>query len=801
MSSFLSIRRRRRTRRLYGVLGALLVLVSCTLLISGGPAKAQSVQGEQEGEVPAESEAAEAAAQEPEEPSAAGAEEGQEDDEEEASASFFAATTVTATAREEDTFEVATPVTVVPAEEIARRQPENAADLLRDQPGVDVNGVGPNQVRPIIRGQRGLRVLFLENGLRLNNARRQTDFGEITGLVDLDTVQSMEVVRGPASVLYGSDAIGGVLNVITQKPAVAAGRRLGAALGLRYGSAAEQTRLHGAVDGRFDKLSFTVEATRREGDDYQAPSGSFGDVRLEEDTRVVDTGLEDDSLYAYLGYAPAGGHDLFLRYSRYRAGQAGFGFVEPALLGEGDDFRIRIVYPYQDFDRVVLGYVGSALGSALADSVEVQVYSQSNERELANDIDINIGPLFPGAPDSSVEADTLNFTDLDTLGGRAELFKLIGQAHLLTYGAEAYEDDSRNTDFSTTTTTLRFPFPPFEVVDVQTDDLANAPNATNTSWGVFVQDEILASASLKLILGARYQKVETRAEPTPGWEIQGLDFDDDSTVWSASALYRLTDYLHLVGAYGTAFRAPNIIERLFNGPTPEGAGYQILNSDLVSEESDTWDLGLKYRRRNAYLEVIYFESEIDEGIIQDFLTPEEVAGLPREVQDAIEASGAQFVVQQRNIDRIRYEGVEVVVGYRTARGFSFGGNYTHLDGERVGQSAVPLEDTFGDKLNLYARYQPLGGRFWVEYRLRHQGEEETQVDPGDPVPPVGEVLPSFTVHAVSGGVTLYERGPQRHTLVLVVDNLTDELYAEFSNASFFRPQPERSFIASYRVRF
>ncbi|MEO8505495.1 MAG: Plug domain-containing protein, partial [Acidobacteriota bacterium] len=84
--------------------------------------------------------------------------------------SFFAATTVTALGRETDSFEVATPVTVVPLQEIERRMPANPAALLLDQPGVDLNGVGPNQQRPVIRGQRGLRVLFLEDGLRLNNA-------------------------------------------------------------------------------------------------------------------------------------------------------------------------------------------------------------------------------------------------------------------------------------------------------------------------------------------------------------------------------------------------------------------------------------------------------------------------------------------------------------------------------------------------------------------------------------------------------------------------------------------------------
>jgi hemoglobin/transferrin/lactoferrin receptor protein len=718
-----------------------------------------------------------------------------------AKASFFATTTVTATGREEDSFEVATPVTVISAEEIRRRQPENAADLLRDQAGVDVNGVGGNQARPIIRGQRGLRVLYMEDGLRLNNARRQTDFGEITSLVDLDSVEAVEVVRGPASVLYGSDAIGGVLNLVTRRPTVAQGRRLAGSAELRYGSASDLARLHASVDGRFDKLAFTLAASRRKSGDYQAPAGSFGDITLPRDAAVLDTGVDDDSVYAYLDYRPAERHDLFLRYTRYRADQTGFGLVDPADYGVAEDTRVRILYPYQNFDRLTLGYFGSALESPLADSLEVQVYGQRNERQLRNLIDVNIGPLFPGAPDSGVAIDTLNFTDLDTLGGRAEAIKVAGGRNLLTYGAEYFRDDSVNTDHSTVTTTLRFPFPPFEIEDLQVSDVPNAPDATNSSYGAFLQDEITAADRLKVTAGVRYQRVTTRAEPTRGWDVTGLDFEDDNAVWAASALYRVADYLHLVASYGTAFRAPNIIERLFNGPTPEGAGFQILNPELKSERSDNYDLGLKYRRRDAWLEAIYFRSEIDDGIIQDFLSDAEIAALPQEVRDEIAASGAQFVVQQRNVDRIRYRGVEVGLGYRSPWGLSLGGNYTHLTGQRIGLSAVPLENTFSDKVNLYARYDRPSGRFWLEYRVRHQGSEPTQIDPGDPVPPVGRTLPAFTVHTLAGGVRLFERGPVSHTLTVTADNFTDELYAEFSNATFFRPQPGRDFVASYRVRF
>ena len=135
--------------------------------------------------------------------------------------SYFDRVTVTATGEPVNTLDVPASVSVIERDEIDRRSAAGAIDLIRDLPGVQVNGVGLNQSRPIIRGQRGLRVLMLENGLRLNNPRRQTDFGEIAGLVSLERVDQVEVLRGAASVLYGSDAIGGVVNLVTADPSYA----------------------------------------------------------------------------------------------------------------------------------------------------------------------------------------------------------------------------------------------------------------------------------------------------------------------------------------------------------------------------------------------------------------------------------------------------------------------------------------------------------------------------------------------------------------------------------------------------
>jgi hemoglobin/transferrin/lactoferrin receptor protein len=717
-------------------------------------------------------------------------------------ASYFAETTVTATGSERDVFEVATPVTVMRREEIQRKEPENAADLLREQPGVDVNGVGVNQARPIIRGQRGLRVLFLENGLRMNNPRRQTDFGEITGLVDLESVDTIEVVRGPASVLYGSDAIGGVLNMISRTPAFAAGTHFNGFADLRHSTMGDLSRGSVGVDGTWRKFTMQLGATMRSADDYEAPAGRFGNINLSDDTIVRDTGVEDNSIWGSLAWALTE-RDLFrFRFNNYRADQTGFGFIPPSAYGESEDFQIRILYPEQNFDRYTLQYFGSPLDSFWADSTNVQAYFQSNERELVNDIDINIGPIGPGFPDSEVTADTFNYSDLDTWGFRADAVKALGPdaRHILTYGIEGYRDDSYNTDFSRTVTTLRFPGNRQQVIASE-DSVANAPNASNTNFGVFAQDEIMAGPRLRLTAGVRYHDVATRAEPTPDWDTTGLDFEDRNVVGSLTTTYQLTETLNILASVGTAFRAPNIIERLFNGPTPEGAGFQLLNPALSSETSQNIDIGLKYRRAEAFMEAVFFRNNIRDGIIQDFLSLDEIAALPQETRDQIDDSGADFVVRQENADRLRYQGFEIALGYRAPFGLTVGGNYTSIDADRIDSLNPPTGDTYSSKVYAYARFEPAGKRYWAEYHVRHNGSADVSLDTDQPPPPVGLILPSFTVHGAGAGAHLFEFAGLRNDLTVWIENLTDELYAEFSNATFFRPEPGRTAKISYRIAF
>jgi outer membrane cobalamin receptor len=167
--------------------------------------------------------------------------------------------TVTATRNPKTVFRTASPVVVVDSSRIRSTLPNGVAELLRESPGVDITGTGANQGRPIIRGQRGQRILLLEDGVRLNNSRRQQDFGEIPALVGLDAIDRVEVVRGPASVLYGSDAIGGVINLITAQPTYGGtGNSINGRLSYNYSTSDRQQRPATAILGQIGKFGFAA---------------------------------------------------------------------------------------------------------------------------------------------------------------------------------------------------------------------------------------------------------------------------------------------------------------------------------------------------------------------------------------------------------------------------------------------------------------------------------------------------------------------------------------------------------------
>lgn len=677
---------------------------------------------------------------------------------------------VTATRTARSVFATPVPVSVIDSGTLRRRQPNTVTDLFRSLPGVDVNGVGVQQPRPVIRGQRGQRILLLEDGLRLNSSRRQQDFGELPALVDPSQVERVEVVRGPASVLYGTDAIGGVVNIITRRPTSPG---LHGTADYTYGAEENQHRGTANLFGRYGAFDFQVNGAARRADSYEAPSGRFGNIELAGPTPVNGTGVRDWNVAGRAAWSFNADQNVSLRLERYESENASFGYVDPAAYAPSQP-KIDIAYPWQHFTRATAGYSAAGLSLPVADRFEAQGWWQGNQRELTFDLFQGFGPQAP--PGAGVQINTYNFTDMSTVGLRLEAKKLAAGGVLFTYGMDYFRDASENTD-SSVTTVVGFGPPQTEV-----STTPQVPNATYRSVGGFAQGEVTVGRAT-FIAGVRGQDVRAKVEPGQG-VADGLTSKSSRTVvGSANALLALTPTLTLVGTVGRGFRAPNLIEWFFDGPTPEGNGYQVRSPDLRPETSVNVDLGVRFRDSRVALEVFAFRNMVKDGIrIQP--TGERVQGFA--------------AYRNVNVDRLLYRGIEGNADVLVASGFSVGGSWTWLDSQDELDPSNPIGDSFSTRLTGFLRWNSPGGRIWSEYAVRHNGERK---DVAFDTNPLGDVLPAFTVHDVSAGVLLRRTNGTTQRLMVSVQNLTDELYAEFTNASFFRPEPRRRVTLGLGIGF
>lgn len=682
------------------------------------------------------------------------------------------AVSVTATRRATEVFSVPSPVTVLDANLIQRRSPANLTELFRDYAGLDVVGVGGNQLRPTIRGQRGQRILLLQDGLRLGNTRRQQDFGELPALVDPSSVERIEVVRGPASVLYGTDAIGGVMNLITAAPsAVTSEPTINGQLGYRYGEAGGSNRGEGRVSWQSGGLALEAGGTLRDAGAYRAPSGSYGNVTLDDATRVEDTGVKDRALHALLSWRAPEGQGAFVRAEGYRADDAGFGFVDPALIGES--VKIQIQYPLQEFNKITAGANTGTLSNPLATRVTFSAYRQTNGRDLSQSIFVPFGPGTP--PGAGVDIQTRNHTDVTTIGFRAEAMRAFSR-NILTYGADFFRDDAKGRD-SSLTTVVGFGPPQSEA-----STRPQIPNATLSSLGVFAQNDIRVHDRFSLIVGGRYQSTDSKPRATPGSTTVLEGASNSTGVYAVNALFRATPRLNLVATVGRGFRAPNLVERYFDGPTPEGSAYQSATPDLKPERSLNVDVGARFQANPISAEVFLFQNRIEDGIRAAF-AGDSVGPLPR--------------YENVNVSALRIRGAEVAVAARLGAGFTADGNWSRFLSRNVSDPALKVGDVYSSKANFSLGWQP-SRAWWTGYSLRRNGEQREIVAGTSPV---GDVLPAFTVHSLRGGFSLRTRGGLRQDIGLQLNNLTNELYAEIANAGFFRPEPRRNLVLSVTTWF
>lgn len=215
-----------------------------------------------------------------------------------------AAIVVTASALDQSVDETATPVIALTGDELVHRRQATLGDTLAGQPGVNLDNFGGGAGRPVIRGQTAPRVQVLSDGSNVEDASAISPDHAVT--TEPLLLRGIEVLRGPATLLYGGGAIGGAVNLLDDKvpTALPEGGLSGVAEG-RLGTADDDRSLVGGLTAGIGPFAFRVEGVHRISDDYRVPE-RFGEDRVHgsyNDTSTFSAGGAYVGANGYLGIA------------------------------------------------------------------------------------------------------------------------------------------------------------------------------------------------------------------------------------------------------------------------------------------------------------------------------------------------------------------------------------------------------------------------------------------------------------------------------------------------------------------
>ena len=474
---------------------------------------------------------------------------------------------VTGTLSERGAAEALRPVSVMAGEELQRRLRGTVAQTLASIPGLAESNMGPATSRPVIRGLSGDRVLMLEDGSRVGDVSSAGP--DHATAVDPSSARRIEVVRGPASLLYGSNALGGVINVIRDEiPSAVPHHPTGAAsLQVRTvtGSVAGGASATFAVS---ERVPLRVEASGRTAGDLRTPLGQLANT----DGETVNVGAGG----SYVGgWGHVGGS---ARGYRNRYGIPG-GFVG----GHTEGVRVEMERAASRV-QAVINEPAAAFRSVQFDGG--YTWYRHKELESAN----IIGTLF-----------RLQTLSGDVLARHRAWGPLPGGA----IGARASWDD--------------FGFGGSGVARTRT------PNSRRSTVAAYIFEEI-ELGRLRVESGLRYDWVfvsPARKDPDSDiGDIRNRSFHAASA--SLGLLYNVGSGMTIGASLARAFRTPDVNELFSEGPHLAAYTFEVGNPSLETEQGTGADVFARFESPRFRAEVTGFYNRI-----QGYIYGEETGRLSR----------------------------------------------------------------------------------------------------------------------------------------------------------------------------
>ncbi len=699
--------------------------------------------------------------------------------------------TVTATRTEKRVDDVPATVSVISEEQMENELVTDIKDLVRFEPGISVSNAPARFGAALgttgrdgnagfnIRGLGGNRVLIQVDGVRVPNAYAFGPQANGRGdYVDLDMLKSVEILRGAASALYGSDGLAGAVSYITRDPAdlVRDGRSFGIRARSAYASADDSWANSVIGATKLGDWSAMLSYTHRDAHEQENMGETGGEGSARELPNPSDT--TSDSWMTKLVWAPGETHRFRLTYEQMesetftdvisgRAFSAFTGQRTVSLIGEDTTTRERVMFDH--FFNLGDGFIKGGQWS---------VYAQdSNTRQFSFE---DRDPAVDRTRDNTFDTKVVGFS------GQIEAGATTGAVdHKLLLGADWSETEQSNIRDGTV--------PPVG----ETFPVRGSPLTEYRLTGIFLQDEIsLLDGQLLLYPAVRYDAYEINpirdalypanfpAEPSEGDQVNpkfGV------VAWP-------TDWLGAFANYGKGYKAPEP-NQINEGFENLAFGYTtIANPDLRPESSDSMEAGV--RVRNIDFLGGYWSGSLTAYAVdaRDFIVNQSIGGAGTPADPTI--------FQYINLTRVTIDGVEAQLNAAWDNGVGLRLAASKGQGVVNGTPNEPLETIDPAKLVAGLTYDDPEGRFGGQLIATFVDGKDLQ----DVVNPNSFRPPSFSIL----DLTAYWNINDMVALRAGAFNLTDEKYWWWSDVRGLTntsaaidafTQPGRNYSASLTFRY
>jgi len=640
---------------------------------------------------------------------------------------------------EKPLFDIPAFATIVDRQTISEKQSQDMFRALQNEVGVLMQRTATGHSSPFVRGLTGQQVLMLVDGVRINNGVFRSGPNQYFNLIDPGQVERIEVVRGPESVLWGSDALGGVINVVTRSASQDRGSYTGGGF-VEYFSTAD-----------------TASYSRANVEGWVGRSGVFGGASYL-NVNELRTGGD-------LGYQP------FTNYDQY-AGDVKFNYLldndsmmtvalqhfEQEDVPRSDRFAPFTYGPPsadprpqwfdpQQRDLAYLRWQGVA-GNGLFDAYSV-TFSYAFNKEGSREIR------------STTRTDIAEF-DVDTYGFTLALTRDLDWMGRLTYGADLYHDEVAG---------FRDQVDPG--TGAVTPDNPQFPDGSHyRRTGAFINWDVDVTQRIAATAGVRYENDDAggtlnQVVGTP------VPFTRDYHDWIASVglLYKAADWFHVFGTVAEGYRAPNL-DDLTVDRSAFGGSQEIPSLGVEPEHAWTYEVGFKFDAPRLRLQVSQYWTDLQDNILRQAVDAD---GNP--VPNVVGPYGtlipgsSTFI--RANFDSYLY-GTELAGEYLLRDDWWLYGNFWYTFGQNL-EADEPLGRIPPAQGILGLRWRDANRRKWFDTYvwLASRQDRYSAANNIDPRYILGGT-PAYATLNLRMGTTLGSF--DKHRLSLGLENITDTAY-------------------------